>query len=430
MSQTLQNKIRHRTNVARAHSDAIVGRASTLMVKEGPVYDGRARELFPIILKNMILTFLTLGIYRFWAKTRMRRYFLSRIAFLGDRLEYTGTGKELFFGFLIVLAVLVPLSMIYQLLEQIALSHGATTAAVVWSGSALLFYFLYYFATYRAQRYRLSRIIWRGIRGGQQGSALWYAAQAMAWSLVVVATIGLAYPLMRVNLMRYKINHAGFGDENFHFEGGATRLFFAWLVPWLGILAVLTPIVLVAITASEFNVSGETKVMPPEVVAAYKQLAPFAGIGVVIFLLGQFWYRAAEVRHFSNHTRFDELQFGSRLSGIQIFLPYAIYWTVLVLLIAGFFAAAASFGVMSIMGGQTGNVGQAAGIVALIVVVIGVFLIGGILQPLIVQNLLIRVFCKQLTMQGSFSPDRLFQNQLAIPRRGEGLADALDIDAF
>ena len=38
--------------------------------------------------------------------------------------------------------------------------------------------------------------------------------------------------------------------------------------------------------------------------------------------------------------------------------------------------------------------------------------------------------CKTLTIQGSFSPDRLFQSQLSIPQRGEGLADALDIDAF
>jgi len=35
-----------------------------------------------------------------------------------------------------------------------------------------------------------------------------------------------------------------------------------------------------------------------------------------------------------------------------------------------------------------------------------------------------------MTIQGRFSPDTLFQNQLEIPRSGEGLADALDVDAF
>ena len=161
MNESLEQKIRFRTDVARAHAQAASGRSTTLMVKEGPAYDGRGGELFPIVLINLILTFFTLGIYRFWAKTRVRRYFLSRISFLEDRLEYTGTGLELFIGFLIVLAVLVPLSIAYQLLMQLAVGQGITTAMLVYAGYIGLFYFLYYVATYRAQRYRLSRMTWR-----------------------------------------------------------------------------------------------------------------------------------------------------------------------------------------------------------------------------------------------------------------------------
>ncbi|MCG8546578.1 MAG: DUF898 domain-containing protein [Alphaproteobacteria bacterium] len=429
MSQTLDSKIRFRRDVARAHSDATIGRASTLMVKEGPVYDGRAREIFPIVLVNLILTFLTLGIYRFWAKTRLRRYFLSRIAFLGDRLEYTGTGKELFLGFLIVLAVLVPLSIVYELVAQFVMSQNPTALAFVWVGYALIFYYLYHFAVYRAQRYRLSRINWRGIRGGQKGSALLYAAQAFGWSVIVVATAGLAYPLMRVNLVRYKIDNACFGDETFAFDGGFMRLFMAWLIPWLGILAVIVPFALLAMTASDLNLTDGTKTVPPEIVAAYKSLAPYIGLGVIVFVLALFWYRAAEVRYFASHTRFDALRFGSELRGIQVFWPYALYWLILVLMFAAFWAAAVGLGAMAILGGVSES-SKVAGMVGGVFVVLAVLVIGGILQPLIVQNLLIRAFCKKLTIQGSFSPDRLFQNQLAIPQRGEGLADALDVDAF
>ena len=56
---------------------------------------------------NLLLTIVTLGIYRFWAKTRIRRYLWSQTEFLGDRFEYTGTGKELLIGFLIVFAFLI-----------------------------------------------------------------------------------------------------------------------------------------------------------------------------------------------------------------------------------------------------------------------------------------------------------------------------------
>ena len=429
MSQTLDSKIRFRRDVARAHSDATIGRAGTIMVKDGPVYDGRAREIFPIVLVNLILTFLTLGIYRFWAKTRLRRYFLSRISFLGDRLEYTGTGKELFFGFLIVLAVLVPFFIVYELISQFALSHGPVAVAITSVGYIVIFYYLYHFAVYRAQRYRLSRINWRGIRGGQKGSALLYAAQALGWTVIVLVTAGLAYPLMRVNLVRYKINNACFGDETFRFDGGVMRLFMAWLVPWLGILAVIAPLALLAVTVGDLNMTGETKKLPPAVQAVSKSLAPYMGLGVIVFILAMFWYRAAEVRFFADHTQFEELNFGSVLRGHQILWPYALYGFLLTVLFAAAWSAAVGLGAMAVVGGASSS-GQAMGLIAGIAVVLVIFVIGGILQPLIVQNLLIRAFCRKLTIQGSFSPDRLFQSQLAIPQRGEGLADALDIDAF
>ncbi len=37
-------------------------------------HHGAAGELFKIYVVNILLTLVTLGIYRFWAKTRVRRY--------------------------------------------------------------------------------------------------------------------------------------------------------------------------------------------------------------------------------------------------------------------------------------------------------------------------------------------------------------------
>ena len=67
-------------------------------------HDGRVSELLPIVLLNALLNVLTLSLYRFWGKTRVRRYLWDNTNLLGDRLEYTGTGGELFKGFLFVLS--------------------------------------------------------------------------------------------------------------------------------------------------------------------------------------------------------------------------------------------------------------------------------------------------------------------------------------
>lgn len=63
-------------------------------------YDGQTGEVYKIWLLNLILSILTLGIYRFWGKARMRRYMTAGFSLGDDRFEYTGTGGELFWGFL------------------------------------------------------------------------------------------------------------------------------------------------------------------------------------------------------------------------------------------------------------------------------------------------------------------------------------------
>jgi len=70
-------------------------------------YDGQLDELYGIFLMNLLWTVLTLGIFRFWAITRIRRYLWSRTRFQGERFEYTGTGGELFIGVLLAILMLI-----------------------------------------------------------------------------------------------------------------------------------------------------------------------------------------------------------------------------------------------------------------------------------------------------------------------------------
>ncbi|RFA27198.1 hypothetical protein CAI21_15230 [Alkalilimnicola ehrlichii] len=62
-------------------------------------HHGSGAELFVIYLVNLLLKVITLGIYHFWAVTRVRRYLWAQTSFDGERFEYTGTGRQLFLGF-------------------------------------------------------------------------------------------------------------------------------------------------------------------------------------------------------------------------------------------------------------------------------------------------------------------------------------------
>ena len=70
-------------------------------------FTGRWQDYLKIAVTNLLLTIVTLGIYRFWATARQRRYLWSNTRIIDDELEWTGTGGEMFIGFLMVMGIFV-----------------------------------------------------------------------------------------------------------------------------------------------------------------------------------------------------------------------------------------------------------------------------------------------------------------------------------
>ncbi|MEE8224479.1 MAG: DUF898 family protein, partial [candidate division NC10 bacterium] len=54
----------------------------------GLFFHGTGGSLFGIHIVNMFLTVITLGIYYFWGKTKVRNYLWSQTDFAGDRFAY------------------------------------------------------------------------------------------------------------------------------------------------------------------------------------------------------------------------------------------------------------------------------------------------------------------------------------------------------
>src|ERR1700687_1518562 len=143
-------------------------------------FRGQAGVLWRLLGRGAVRLSLTLGIYRFWLTTDVRRYLWSNTEIADESFEYTGTARELLLGFLIAIAVLVPLYAAFFLLT-LALGE-------IWSSLGLLVLtFLGQYAVYRARRYRLTRTIYRGVRFHQTGSARDHFVFARVWWALVVA---------------------------------------------------------------------------------------------------------------------------------------------------------------------------------------------------------------------------------------------------
>lgn len=153
-------------------------------------FDRKAPGLTGIVVKGFLLSLITFSIYRFWYITNLRRYFWSRTVVAGSPAEYLGNGKELFLGFLVALAILVPIYIVLFVIGLLSPVLAAMAAPISFIG----LFVLGQYALFRGRRYRASRTRWRGIRLGQDGSGFAYAGRACLWWLATFASLGLAFP--------------------------------------------------------------------------------------------------------------------------------------------------------------------------------------------------------------------------------------------
>src|SRR5262245_43041279 len=210
------------------------------------VFSGVRGDFRRLVMRGAMLELVTLGFYRFWLATDMRRHLWSHTSVGGDAPEYTGTAKELLIGFLFALAILVPVYLTYFFIGLEAERYQAFASIPL----ILFFYLFYQFAMYRARRYRLTRTIWRGVRFWMKGSGWHYAWRAGLWMLLTIVTIGLALPWALAALERFKIGNTFYGDLPARFDttGGTLfgKVWWLWVATFVMIavtvgLALLSP---------------------------------------------------------------------------------------------------------------------------------------------------------------------------------------------
>jgi uncharacterized membrane protein YjgN (DUF898 family) len=233
------------------------------------VFHGRGGSLFGIHIVNVLLTIVTLGVYYFWGKTRVRKYVWGQSEIAGDRFAYHGTGRELFLGFLKALLVFaLPLYLLYLVRAFAPWVAVKVVAAILSYIIASVFLPL---AIVGARRYRLSRSSWRGIRFSFRGTAWEFVKFFIVNTLLVSLTLGLWYPVFDVGRHAFLVRHSWFGNRKFDFDGSSTGLFGRFVLT-----LVLTP-----------------------------------------FTLGLcwFWYLARKRRYFWDHTTFGAARFRNTTRG-------------------------------------------------------------------------------------------------------------------
>lgn len=384
-------------------------------------FTGSWKEFAPIALTNALLSIVTLSFYRFWAITRERQYLWSHSRFIDDHLEWTGTGVELFKGFLLALILFGGPWLILTFGVQALVLQGYTMAAGILGVLAfLLLIMLPGFAKFRALRFRLSRTHWHGIRGGSDDPGIGYAFQTVWRTVLGYIPLTLMIPWSMTTLWKKRWDAMSFGPHNFVSNPSWEKMLGRYVI-----CALLAPLLVVAVAAVVALGASAMSASNPSPIAV--------GVSVVVFYAAFFIipiaYYAAFFREGVDTLELSTLEFrftARTKDWLILFLGHGGLG-LLALLVAGLiaapFIATTDF---SKLGASDAQVLSQASIIGLAIAYLVPF---SLVMPFIrYRNW--RFFMRHMEAGGEIDLAALTQSTTRRAAEGEGLLDALDVGAF
>ncbi len=406
----------------------------------GVKFLGSRRAYWRLLIRGGILLMVTLGIYRFWLMTDVRRFLWANSEIDGETLEYSGTPFELLLGFLVAVAILIPIYAGFFLAALDLGVLGKLSGAIAFA----LLGVLGQYAVYRARRYRLTRTIFRGVRFHQTGSAWGYSLRACLWWLASGFTLGLAYPFQLAFLERYKMRNTFYGDLAGRFEGSGLALFLRGILMWIVVVA---PI---AVTAEAFMEVVDWKALAdaaaaggPDIVSHIEASNPgLYGAIVFAMLMGGASisfaallypaYQALMLRWWLAGLRFGEIEVRTQLRTRQVYGAYMrfLWFAILFCILAAIVGSIGLLVFELLAGDPTGTGGEIAATGLLLVSYVFVALGFSTVYRATVMLSLWQLGMESLQLSGLSALERVKATGRPSSALGEGLADALNVGGY
>ncbi len=269
---------------------------------------GTGSDLFSIYIVNFLLIIVTLGIYYFWGKAKIKRYMYSQSDFDGDRFTFHGTGNELFKGGMIAIGFLIIYSLVSEYVNKFITTPVGLIASVLVS---ILFLFAITAALVLSRRYYLSRSTWRGIRFTFRGKIKDFLGIVVKGYFFSTITLGLYIPYFINNYQEFMITKSYYGNQNFNYEGKGKDIFRVFLFYFLFMIVVVGGIVAFVILFKGKTVAGTLNL--PELMSKILTVLVvilFLASYFISLLYFQYWLAKYKWRHTSFMGSNFQLIFG------------------------------------------------------------------------------------------------------------------------
>lgn len=413
-------------------------------------FAGDRSALFWLALKSGFWTVLTLGFYRFWMKTRLRRWYWSAIRPAGHPLEYVGDPWEKLLGFFIAVVILTFYLGLVNLGLMFISFSVFQSASVGYLASFIGVIPLWFYAQYRARRYVLGRTRWRGVRFGLEPGAWGYAWRALVHWAITICTLGLLWPRMTFHLEKYKTDRTFYGSAKLT-QGGRWPMLipaawpFALGVVLLGLLAGwlfwLDPLpALDTLATRDINPEEEDPLLAQMVgmsLAGLERVLLVLPVAVLL-LYGAVHYRFVSKRILAAHKHAQGVRLQSRLNGLRISVIYVVGTTIAYLVLLVGIVAVVTLG-FSMLGPQLleetvvpdplAGVPRALSVAVIAVLYLALFLFWNVLHNVFVTYPLMRHMAVTLSLHDIAGLAQVSQRARDEFAEAEGFAEALDLGA-
>ncbi len=180
-------------------------------------FTGKGGEYFGIWIVNLLLSIITLGIYSAWAKVRRMKYFYNNTKIDGVGFDYHAKplsilkGRIIAFLLFVLYAVLSNFSPVIGFILLIAL-FIATPWFIV-----------------RGMIFNARNSSHRGLRFDFTGKTMQAAKVFIAYPLLIVVTLGLAFPFVMQRTNKFLFENHQFGTSNFKSEALVKDFYMVYL---------------------------------------------------------------------------------------------------------------------------------------------------------------------------------------------------------
>ncbi|MDW3096102.1 MAG: YjgN family protein [Gammaproteobacteria bacterium] len=195
-------------------------------------FNGKAGEYFRIWIVNVLLSIVTLGIYSAWAKVRNKQYFYGNTILDGSPFEYGASPIAILKGRIVVVAVLAAVSILSQIFPL--------ANAIFF----IVFFIVLPWLVMRSLMFNARYSSYRNLNFSFEKNLSGAVKTFIGIGLLVIVTLGLAYPFYTHAIQKYRVDNHGYGQYVFHFKKSA-KAFYKYY--FIGLVIVLATLILVSL---------------------------------------------------------------------------------------------------------------------------------------------------------------------------------------